>query len=328
MSVLIKKKVIVFFVYLFVTCLLPLFITNAYYMDVLIKSTYFLTMAVSLSVLIGHLGMLSLAHPAFFGIGAYTSALLSTKLGLPVLVSMGLAGLATSLIAIMVAFPLMKLNYHSFAIGTLAFLIIMKLVVLNWIDLTRGPLCLSELNRPSLRLGELGFQFQTDLANYYFMLGIAILTIVLVFLIINSRYGRALNSIRNDESLAAAAGVDAYRYKIIAFGITAVFPALAGAFQAHYISVVCPKIFDFNYVIYLLIMVIIGGASSLTGVIVSSYLFTFLPELLRITTEYRDLVYGLLLTIFIIYMPNGIWPKLRMLVDIKKRYNTSGPSAS
>ncbi len=326
LKILSSNQVLFFGTYATVAFLVPLLVSNVYYLDVLIKSTYFLTMAVSLSVIIGHLGMLSLAHPAFFGIGAYTSALLSAKLHVPVLLSMPLAALTGGLIAMLVGFPLMKLTYHAFAIGTLAFLIIMRVVAANWIDLTRGPLCLSGLSRPSIEIGSWSYSFNSDASNYYVILVIATLTIIVTALVINSRFGRALNAIRNDEPLAASAGVNPYKYKIQAFSLAAVFPALAGAFYVHYMTVVCPKIIDFHYVIYLLIMVIIGGASSLTGVVLAAYLFTYLPEALRIATEYRDLAYGILLTIFVIYMPGGIWPQMERWLGKLKRSHGVGYS--
>jgi branched-chain amino acid transport system permease protein len=319
LSIFSKKNVPVFIAYLILVAVAPLVIQNNYYLDVLIKSTYFMVMAVSLSILVGHLGMLSLAHPAFFGFGAYASALLSVKIGVPVFISMILAGILGAILAFLVAIPLMKLNYHSFAIGTLAFLMILKLAAANWVELTRGPLCLTSIEKPSLSLFKWSFDFSSDLSNYFIILTIAALTMVVTFLIIKSRFGRALNAIRNDEPLALSAGVNSYRYKIIAFTLSAIFPAVAGGFYAHYMTVVCPKIFDFHYVIYLLIMVIIGGASSLTGVIAASYLFTLLPETLRVASEFRDFVYGIMLTIFVIFLPGGIWPQLEAYYTRLKR---------
>ena len=172
-----KIKYLVWALFFSAAYSVPFVIHDAYYIDILTKATMYLTLAVSLSLIIGQLGMLSLAHPAFFGIGAYASALLSLKLGVPVLISMLLAGVIAYLIALLIAFPLMKLTYHSFAIGTLAVLMISNLLALNWIKLTRGPMCIPGTPVPKITIpGLFNFSFETERAFYYLILVIATIT--------------------------------------------------------------------------------------------------------------------------------------------------------
>jgi len=289
-----ERKVTGMVLFLIVLYLLPIVVRDAYYIDVLIKSTTYMTLALSLSLIIGHLGMLTLAHPAFFGIGAYASALLSINLGIPALLSMFLAGIITGIISLIIAFPLMRLSYHSFAIGTLAFLMISRIIALRWVSLTRGAMGIPGLPRPHL--------FYSDISQYYLILIIATVTLICMYLLVDSRFGRALNSIRENELLARSVGVNSYKYKIQAFVISAIFAGFAGSFFAHYLSIVHPKIIDFWHNIYLLVILLVISPTSLSGVVFSSYLFTFLPEALRVAKEMRFLLYGLILMTLIVYI--------------------------
>jgi len=288
--------------------LVPLLITDAYYIDILIKSTMYMTLALSLSLIVGQLGMLSLAHPAWFGIGAYASALLSTNLGIPVVLSMFLAGIVAGLIALLIAFPLMRLSYHSFAIGTLAFLMISHILALRWVDLTRGAMCIPGLYRPTL--------FSSDKSQYYLILIIATVTIAAMYLLINSRFGRALRAIRDNEPLARSVGVNPYKYKVQAFALSAIFAGFAGAFFAHYLGLVYPDVIDFWHNIYLLVILLVISPTNLSGVILSSYLFTSLPEALRVAQETRFLAYGVILMTLVIYIhkTKGLAPMLTKLL--------------
>lgn len=307
-----KPGILVVF-FLIILYLLPIFVYDAYYIDVLIKSTMYMTLALSLSLIIGHLGMLTLAHPAFFGIGAYASALLWTNLGTPVLLSMFLAGIITGIIALVVAFALMRLSYHSFAIGTLAFLMISNILALRWVSLTRGAMGIPGLPKPAL--------FSSDRLQLYLILIIATATLIFIYLLTNSRFGRALNAIRENETLARSVGVNPYKYKIQAFAISAAFAGFAGAFLAHYLSIVHPKIIDFWHNIYLLVILLVISPTSLSGVVFSSYLFTFLPEALRVADEIRFLLYGLILMTLIVYVhkARGLVPILTRLLGGERR---------
>lgn len=289
-----ERSIMGMVLFLLILYLLPIVVHEAYYIDVLIKSTMYMTLALSLSLIIGHLGMLALTHPAFFGIGAYASALLCANLGVPVLLSMFLAGIITGIIALAIAFPLMRLSYHSFAIGTLAFLVISRILALRWVSLTRGAMGIPGLLRPDM--------FASDKSQYYLILIIATLTLICIYLLVNSRFGRALNAIRENETLAESVGVNPYKYKIQAFAISAIFAGFAGAFLAHYLSIIHPKIIDFWHNIYLLVILLVISPTSLSGVVFSSYLFTFLPEALRVAKEIRFMLYGLILMTLIVYI--------------------------
>lgn len=290
-----KRSILGIVLFLILAYLAPFIVQgDLYYIDILVRSTVYMTLALSLSLVIGQLGMLSLFHPAFFGIGAYTSALLSVNLGTPVLFSIFLGGIVAGFIAFLVSFPLTRLSYHSFGIGTLAFLMIAYILALRWVGLTGGAGGMPGLERPNL--------FSSDISQYYLILIIACVTIVCMYLLINSRIGRALRAIRENETLAKSMGVNPYKYKIQILTLAAAFAGFGGAFFVHYLSIVHPIIMDFWLNIYLLVILLVISPTNLGAIIVSSYLFTFLPEVLRVGKEIRYLAYGLILMILVIYI--------------------------
>ena len=161
--------------------------------------------------------------------------------------------------------------------------------------------------RPRLSLPFLGaVRVETATGYYYFVLVLVVLTCLFVFLTIHSRVGRVLVSIRENEVLAETLGVNAFKYRMLAFAAGAFFAGLAGSFTAHYIAFVGPEFTDFYYITMLLIMVILGGSGTIHGVILGAIVFTFVPEYLRITPEFRDVLYGVILLVAIVFVPGGI----------------------
>jgi branched-chain amino acid transport system permease protein len=290
---------------------IPLIVTSSYVMHVIIYSGIYIIFALSYDIVVGYLGMLSLAHPAFYGIGAYTSVLLVMKLDVPFIISLPVAGILASIIALGVGYPALRLSYHSFAIVTLAFTLIMRAVWINWVSLTNGPMGIPGVPRPVIEFPLLGaIPIETSTAYYYFTLVLVVVSCVFISLMIYSRVGRALLSIRENEVLAETLGVDAFKYRMIAFAIGAFFAGIAGSVTAHYINFVGPEFTDFYYITMLLIMVILGGSGTVHGVIIGAIAFTFIPEYLRITPEFRDVIYGFILLLTIVFMPHGIGGKI------------------
>jgi branched-chain amino acid transport system permease protein len=281
---------------------LPLLVTSPYVMHLVIMSGIYIVFALSYDIVVGYLGMLSLAHPAYYGVGAYTSVLLMMRLDVPFPVAFALAGLVAAVVALIVGYPALRLSYHSFAIVTLAFTLIVRIVWINWVSLTNGPMGIPGVPRPSL--GPLRIEGPTG--YYYFVLALVVITCLFVSLMIHSRVGRVLVSIRENEVLAETLGVNAFKYRMIAFAIGAFFAGLAGSFTAHYIVFVGPEFTDFYYITMLLIMVILGGSGTIHGVVIGAIVFTFVPEYLRITPEFRDVLYGVILLLAIVFVPGGI----------------------
>jgi branched-chain amino acid transport system permease protein len=298
---------------------IPYFVTSSYVMHIIIFSGIYIIFALSYDIVVGYLGMLSLAHPAFYGVGAYTSVLLVMKLNVPFIVAFIMAGILALMVALIVGYPALRLSYHSFAIVTLAFTLIMRIVWINWVGLTNGPMGIPGVPRPSIGVPFLGkVSIETSTSYYYFILILVVLTCLFIYLMINSRVGRALLSVRENEVLAETMGVNAFKYRMIAFAIGAFFAGIAGSFTAHYITFVGPEFTDFYYITMLLIMVILGGSGTIHGVFLGAIVFTFVPEYLRITPEFRDVVYGFILLLTILFMPDGIGGKIDEMMERRK----------
>ena len=294
---------------------MPLIVTSSYVMHVIIFSGIYIIFALSYDIVVGYLGMLSLAHPAFYGIGAYTSVLLVMKLDVPFIIALPLAGVMASIIALAVGFPALRLSYHSFAIVTLAFTLIMRAVWINWISLTNGPMGIPGVPRPTIDIPFLGaIDIETSTDYYYLILILVVLVCLFIYLMVYSRVGRALLSIRENEVLAETLGVNAFKYRMIAFAMGAFFAGIAGSITAHYITFVGPEFTDFYYITMLLIMVILGGSGTVHGVVIGAIAFTFIPEYLRISTEFRDVLYGFVLLLTIFFMPYGIGGKINEII--------------
>jgi branched-chain amino acid transport system permease protein len=286
---------------------IPSVVTSPYVMHIIIFSGIYVIFALSYDIVVGYLGMLSLAHPAFYGVGAYTSVLLMMNLDVPFILGFAAAGLLASIVALIVGYPALRLSYHSFAIVTLAFTLITRIVWVNWVSLTNGPMGIPGVPRPRFDLPLVGrIQVETASGYYYFVLILVILTCLFVSFMVHSRVGRALVSIRENEVLAQTLGVNVFKYRMLAFAIGAFFAGLAGSFTAHYLTFVGPEFTDFYYITMLLIMVVLGGSGTIHGVILGAIVFTFVPEYLRITPEFRDVIYGFILVLTIVFMPGGI----------------------
>jgi branched-chain amino acid transport system permease protein len=288
---------------------LPLWVRSNYPLHLLVMTEIYVVLALSLNLMLGYAGLLSLAPPAFFGIGAYTAALLSLRLQLPFWPALALAALAGLLFALAIGVPSLRLSRHSFVIVTLSFTLLAQLVATNWTDLTRGAMGLPGIPPATL----FGVRVLGKAAWYYLMLGIVLATLLAFVRLIRSRLGRAILTVREDEILARSLGIPTEWVKLLAFGLSGLLGGLAGGCYAHYISFIDPSLFDFYYMENLLIMVVLGGAGTVWGVVAGAAIFTLLPELLRIHPELRTLLYGALLLIAVSAAPEGLagWVRAR-----------------
>jgi branched-chain amino acid transport system permease protein len=272
----------------------------------------YLLMALGLNLMVGGVGLLALCAPLFFGVGAYTSAILTTFHDVPFLAAFVLSMVTAAIIAYIVGKFALRVSYHSFAIITLAFMIIIQLIVYDWVDLTKGPMGIPGIPRASLSIPYLGtLTFNTPVRMYYLIFIMVVVSVLIFYRIQNSRLGRTFIAIREDEPLAEAYGVNSSRYKIIAFVIGSIFGGMAGSFYAHYIKFVSPEIFSMYLLTTILIIVIVGGSGYIEGTIIGALLFTIIPEALRMTPELRDLLYALLLIAIVIKAPEGIYGRYR-----------------
>jgi ABC-type branched-subunit amino acid transport system permease subunit len=273
-----------------------------YVLHVLIFTAIFAALALSYDLVVGHVGSLSLAHPAFFGIGAYAAAILATRAGWPFLASVLAAVLAAAVVAALVGVPLFRLAEHAFAVGTLGLALVASVVANNWVEVTRGPLCVTGIPKP--RLGALAI---TTLPGFYWLALTALVAVALLYRGLTTfRLGRAFHAVRDNEPLAGAAGINPLKYRLLAFTLAAAIAGGIGALYVHYLSVMCPEEMTVSLTVNLLVIVFLGGVGSLRGVLVGAVLFTALPEVLRLTPTWRLVIYGVLLLLVVIRSPGGL----------------------
>ena len=282
-----------------------------YVLHILIFTALFAALALSYDLVVGHVGSLSLAHPAFFGIGAYAAALLATRAQWPFLAGLLAAILLAGLAALLIGVPAFRLAEHSFAIGTLAFAVVTQVVATNWVAFTGGPLCVTGIPRPAIALGLARVQVNTLPAYYWLGLGALALTGLLYRGLTTFRIGRAFNAVRDNEALARAAGIDPLRYRMLAFVVGAVVAGGVGGLYSHYLTVLCPEEMGSGLTVSLLVILFLGGVGTLRGVLIGAVLFTALPEVLRVAPTWRLVIYGLLLLVIVIRAPDGLDALLR-----------------
>lgn len=310
-----KNKRITILALIALIAVVPFLGLSSYIMRILILSGIYIILAVSLNLLTGYTGQVSLGHAAFYGIGAYTSALLALKFNLSFPVTALAGGLLAAFFGLLLGLPTLRLNGTYLSIVTLGFCEIMRLVELNWMGLTRGPMGLIGIPYPKI----FGFTVDNDAEYFYLILILVIITIVTINNLIKSRSGRALISIREDELAAEAMGINVLRYKVIAFTIAAFFAGIAGSFYAHYVSFIDPQSFTFDESIQILSIVILGGMGSNLGAALGAIILVSIPEMLRGLQEYRMLIYGAVLVIMMLVRPQGIFGDLKITDILNKK---------
>ena len=288
-------------------CLAPLFLGN-YALHAIIIALIFLLPAHGLNLLVGYTGLLSLAQAAFFGIGAYTSALMAVHFGTPFYLNLVAAGAVAGAIALPLGIPALRLRATSFVMCTLGFVIIGQAIAKNWIGLTRGDMGLSGIPKPYFALGPASFTISGTTSFYYLVLVIAVIGTLAAYLIVRSAAGRNMVAIRENETLAESVGIPTWRYKLVVFMISAAFAGLGGSIYAHYLTVVSPLTFQMYYSTTMLIIVLGGGAGTISGVVFGSLLFVGLSEALRVAPEVRMIAYGLCLLALVFWFPKGFAP--------------------
>ena len=286
-----------------VILLLPFVLNNDYFLRVATVAGIYIILTLSLNLVTGFTGQFCLGWAAFYGIGAYTSALLAIKLNWSFWLGLPLGGALAALFGILLGIPTMRLRDIYLAVTTLGFGEIIRLIMLNWTDLTRGAMGLPGIPAPTL--------FDISLDNQYFYYYLIVLLVALTIgameRIIDSRLGRALIAIREDELAAKSMGIDTTRYKITAFAIGAFLAGIAGSFYAHYTSFIDPHTFSFGESIIILAMVVLGGMGSIIGSIFGAVVLTLLPEILREISEYRMIIYGLIMMAVMLVRPQGLF---------------------
>lgn len=317
-------KSILFAISVLLLALLPVAMPDPYVLSILASTGIFIVAAISLNLLLGYTGQLSLGHVAFFGIGAYTSALLSLGFDLhlpwldqpwvvqakPVWLAFACAIVVAGLAGWLVGKLAFKVRGAYFVIVTICFAQVMRMVAINWVDLTEGPMALNSIPALTLWTPSGVMQLVSKASTYYLILAVAVLAYLVVAAMVHSRLGRAMVAFRENETLARSVGIKVTHYLIIATIVSAAIAGAAGALYAHTVRIIDPDVFMFMFTVTMIIMVIIGGKGTLAGPVVGGLLFGMLPELLRgtVAPEVQWMIYGVLMIAVLTFMPQGIVP--------------------
>jgi len=287
-----------------VVAALPLLFPKNYFVTVVgVTAGFNVILAVSLNLLIGYAGQISLGHAAFFGLGAYSSAILTTRYGVDPWLSM-LAGLAVVfLVASLISRPILRLKGHYLAMATLGFGIIVHIVMVQAVTLTGGPDGLSGI--PGLSL--LGWRLKTDLHWYWLVAGVMLVVVWLSLNIVDSRTGRALRAVHGSEFAAEMMGIDTARTKAQVFVLSALLSAFAGSLFAHQQGFVSPDSFSFFVSIELVTMVVLGGMASTYGAVFGAVTLTLLKAGLVVFHDYEMVILGAILMVIMIFLPQGLF---------------------
>jgi branched-chain amino acid transport system permease protein len=283
--------------------LLPFAITSPYVLQTLGNAWLYGMLALSLTLVAGTAGQISLGHAALLAIGGYASALLAIDLGLPVVVSIPAAGLLTALIGTALVYPSFGLRGHYVAIATLGIGEIVSLVILNWESLTRGPIGISAI--PPLAIGSYELYSARDV--YWLSFAILVALALVQRRLLRSPIGRTLRAIRDDDVAARAYGINPNRYKAMAFAFSGFVAGVSGALTAHMYSYINFETFTSQISVLALTMAILGGLGNVFGAAVAAVALVALPEIFRMASDYRMLIYGLALLLLIRFRPQGLF---------------------
>ena len=285
-----------------------------YYLHIAVLSLLHILLALGLNLIAGYAGQLSLAHAAFFGIGAYTTALLTLNQHWSFWLAAPLGAVVAGLVAVAIGLPTLRLKGPYFVISSMGFGEIVRLIFLNWQSVTRGPNGLPGIPAPDpINLGFVKLTFESRMESYYLILFVLFGVLILYYNLVNSRIGRALRAIRNDYIAAQVMGIHIAFYRILAFAGGAALAGLTGALYSGYIRFISPDTFTSGESINILIMMVIGGMGTIVGPIIGAVAITYLLETMRVFAEYRLVIYGLLMFVVILYMPQGVAGMLESL---------------
>jgi branched-chain amino acid transport system permease protein len=297
----------VIWIVLILFVLLP-FLSPAFTLHLINLTGIWIILALSLGLVLGYIGEISIGHAAFFGIGAYSSVLLTMN-GWSFWAALPIAALITSCFGYLIGRVSLRVSGPYFAICTLAFGEIIKIILINWRSLSGGPdgiAGIPAIDSLSLPFG-IHLAFETKMQNYYLIFFFVAVTFLVFYRILHSRVGYAILSVRADPEYAEYIGIDAMKFKRLVFVLSTFFCGIAGCLFAHYVKFISPYSFTVTQSFDLIIMVLIGGSGTLVGPAVGAAILTFIPEFLHSIQEYRMVIYGLLLMIIIIFFPAGLY---------------------
>jgi branched-chain amino acid transport system permease protein len=281
------------------------FVSSTYQTNIMTTALMYVVLGLGLNIVVGQAGLLNLGYVAFYAAGAYTYALLYHHFGVGFWVALPLGALAATILGVLLALPILRLQGDYLAIVTLGFGEITRLVLENWNEFSFGPSGISGISRPGLFGMEMGMHDAT-VYLYFLMIMLCIITIFVVNRLQDSRIGRALLALREDEIACQAMGIDKTRVKLTAFALGSTWAGLVGVIFAAKTTFVNPASFTFLESAMILSIVVLGGTGSIIGIIIGALLLILLPEYLRAFSDYRMLLFGFIMVIMMIFRPQGI----------------------
>ncbi|HMK79563.1 MAG TPA: branched-chain amino acid ABC transporter permease [Xanthobacteraceae bacterium] len=297
-----------------VIAVLPMVLSSSYWRTNLTVCALNVLLALGLDFILGYAGQLNLGHSAFYGLGAYASTLLITRLGVPFWIAFAAGVALAGLAGIILAMFAVRLRGHYLAVASLGFAVIVHQTLLNWISLTQGPLGIYAIPPPPpIALPGFTISFSDPAALFYLVAGFALIAYLVLDRLVRSPIGEALTAIREDEVSAASLGINISAWKVFAFGSGAALAGAAGCFYAPFVGTLVPDAFFITESFTILAMVIVGGMGTLIGPVFGAILLTLLPELLRGIGDLRLVVYGAALTLVVLFMPGGLAQAARLI---------------
>lgn len=288
------------------------FVMNAYWTDVCVMIGIYALLSLSLNIMLGQAGIFNMGHAAFFAVGAYVTAIINTAWHWPIFATMLPAGIAAGLFGLIVARPIIHLRGDYLLIVTIGIVEIVRIALINNVfGLTGGSNGIFGIARPVF----FGFKIVKSIQFYYLVWSMVGISLLLFYSLWDSRFGRALNCIKEDDVAAEGCGIDVTGYKLAAFVLGAFWAGMVGTIYAAKMVTIAPESFNFMESVILFAVVILSGGSQL-GVLVSVFLFIGLPELLREFSEARMLIFGLAMMLMMIWRPQGLLPPLPRRYDI------------
>lgn len=284
------------------------FAASGYQIYIINLVLVWVVMSLGLNILMGETGLFGMAHVAFYGIGIYTTGLLTNNTGVPVLLAIFLAGCLAALIGFILGVLSIRMNDIYLGLSTFAFGEAMQWVFHNWDAVTKGV--------NGLRISPttfFGWRIDTDFRAYFVALGIATTFTIGAVLLSRSRFGRAMRAVRESEPAAAAVGINIRRVKVSAFAISAFYAGSAGGLITIFTSYIHPDTLGFNTTIVILTMLVVGGMGTIPGAIIGAAAIGVLSEFLRQAADRQEMIYGLVLVLFMVFLPDGIYGRLRQL---------------
>lgn len=294
-------------------------ITDGYTQYILNLVFVYIVVSIGLNFIIGFAGLFAFSHAAFMGIGAYTVALLATRVDVPFLLAIPIGGLAAGAVGCLVGIPALRVSGLYLAMVTMAFGELLQWILTHWKEVTRG---VDGITVPAAKL--FGWTIRSDNEVYYVILVVVFVMILLAKRILESKLGRAFVAVRESETVAMCNGINVARTKTIAFGLSAFYAGIGGALLALTLHYIAPNGFGLIQTILHFCIVVIGGIGSLAGSIIGALLLTILPEVLREAQQLQEIAYGFLLVAFVIFAPRGIAGFLRTYGCLPREILVSG----